>query len=156
MKKTYIIFLSLFILSFSSFGQGRKKIEFASSHSAPNSLDKMINEGNATINGKSVKSLEIVYDGDIEIFVNRLKLDLENVNAIIDGRFNKTIYFERFKKPEWSENKLTLKLQSISNGNHHMISITCTDNKKNDLLEYGSETQKKIIDYLDSKLVQKK
>ncbi|WP_298223654.1 hypothetical protein [Flavobacterium sp.] len=146
----------LYLYSVTVRAQGRKKIEFAASHSAPNNLDKMINEGNASENGKSLRSLEIVYDGDIEIFVNKLELDLGNVNPVIDGKLNKTIYFQRFKKPEWSENKLTLKLQSISNGNHHMISIVCTDNKKNDLLEYGSETQKKIIDYLENKLVSKK
>lgn len=156
MKKEYLIIISFLILSCATFAQGRKKIKFATSHSAPNNLDKMINEGNASELGKSIKSLEIVYDGDIEVFVNKLELDLGNVNPIIDGKLNKTIYFQRFKKPEWSENKLTLKLQSISNGNHHMISIVCTDNKKNDLLEYGSETQKKIMDYLESKLAVKK
>jgi len=155
MKK--IIFISFaFVLSQSLFAQGRTKFKFEASHSAPNNLDKMINEGTVSENGKTLKSLEIVYDGNIEIFVNKLKLDLGNVLALTDGKISKLIYFKRFKKIEWSENKLTIRLQSISNDGQHMISITCFDNRDNDLLRYGSESQQKIIQYLEEKLAPKK
>lgn len=153
MKKLIFLFLLISKISFSQNG----KLEFSITNSSGFISNRVISEGIAIIEkGIELKSLQIFYDGDINAFINRLKIDFGNDDTHHNGKISKLIFFRGIKKSDWTKNKFTLRISSLSNLNRHDITITCIDNKNNDLLEYGSETQLKIISYLEDKLRIKK
>ena len=149
MKIIYSILFSLF--AFITVAQN-KTIGYEISQSSPESYDKLINESTLTIGRNVYNAFSIVYDGDINAFVNKLKIDLKNVEIVSDEKTHKRIYFKNFRKFEWNGNKITLKFESISNLNRHMITIICFDDDNKDLLEPGSQTKEKIKQYLADRL----
>lgn len=105
-----------------------------------------------TVNGKPVKILSIIFDGNIDVFINKMKLTLGNEEIQTEGKIQNSIIFKNFKKPEWSENKIILTFHSITNLGRNAITITCFDTKKNDLLEFDSQSHMKIKTYFESML----
>ena len=149
--KMKLITLILIILSNIVVAQN-KTVEYTYTTSQPVATDSLINNGNFSDNGKLFKSFVIVFDGDENRFVNKLKLELQNVEEIRNKPSTKKIYFSRFKKPEWSDSKITLLYESSSFENRHMITIICYDNKDRDLLEENSQSKVEIKKYLQEKL----
>ncbi|MFT3795711.1 hypothetical protein [Flavobacterium sp.] len=128
-------------------------IGYSISQTKPLTTDEVVNQATFTEDGIEKKAFRIVYDGSITTLVNKLKIGLGNEDVKSDAVTHKVIYFKKFKRPEWSDQKITLRFESLSNGNRHLISIVCTDSEGVDLLEFGSESQQKIKRYLESLLV---
>lgn len=114
----------------------------------PTAKDRVVYEGTASENGYPSHAFIIYYNGDISNVINQLKKDLGRGEVILDNSTNHQIVFKKIVKPEWSENKMNMKFNAFSNKEQHTITITCMDNKKNDYLKPGSESQKKIKAYL--------
>ncbi len=143
-----ILLLCLFV----NFAIGQNKpVDYKYTTSQPLTTDKLINDGEFSDNGKLIKSLTIVYDGDINRFSNKLCFDLGNVDIVSNHPHLKTIYFRKFKRADWSENKLTVFFQSQSFQARNMVTFTCVDNKGNDCLA-DPITKQKIITYLEEVL----
>ncbi|MGC4022259.1 MAG: hypothetical protein QM734_10090 [Cyclobacteriaceae bacterium] len=140
-----LVFLSNWCL-----GQNNSPVSSVS-QSAFKETDKVINEGTANENGSVVNSYVIVFNGDIVKLIDRLRQDFGKKGLTIHENItNRQIEFKKITKPEWTEKKINFGFSSISNRDRHLITITCTDNKKNDYLTPGTETQKKIKAYLQS------
>lgn len=103
-----------------------------------------------TENGKPTKILKIIFDGNIEVFINKMKLTLGNEEIKTEGKIINSIIFKNFKKPEWSKNKIILTFHSITNLGRNAVTVTCFDTKKNDLLEFDSQSHMKIKTYFES------
>lgn len=103
-----------------------------------------------TVNGKPTNILSIIFDGNIDVFINKMKLSLGNEEIQSEGKIINSILFKKFKKTEWSENKITLTFLSTTNSSRNAITITCFDSKGNDLLEFDSLSNIKIKTYFDS------
>ena len=103
-----------------------------------------------TVNGKPTKIMDIIFDGNIELFINKMKLSLGNEEIKTEGKVINWIIFKNFKKPEWSENKIILSFSSTTNLNRNAIVVTCFDSKGNDLLEFDSQSHIKIKTYFES------
>jgi len=121
-----------------------KPVGWTYTTSQPVATDSLINNGNFSDNGKLYKSFVIVFDGDENRFVNKLKLELQNVEEIRNKPGTKKFYFRKFKKPEWSDGKITLLYDSSSFGNRHMITIVCYDNKDRDYWKTILNLRKKL------------
>jgi hypothetical protein len=146
-----ITYLALFLVNICVAQE--KIVGYTYTTSQPVATDSLINSGNFSDNGKPLKSFVIVFNGDINRFVNKLKLDLQNVDEIRNKPGTKKIYFRKFKKPEWSDGKITLLLESSSFENRHIVTIVCTDNKDHDLLEENSPSKIEIKKYLAENLI---
>jgi hypothetical protein len=110
-----------------------------------------VNVAAGTENGKPTKILRIIFDGDIEVFINKMKLSLGNDEIKTEGKTHNSIIFKNFNKPEWSENKIILTFFSTSNlSSRNAVTITCFDSKGNDLLEFDSQSNMKIKTYFES------
>ena len=94
--------------------------------------------------------MQIIFDGNIEVFINKMKLALGNGNIKTEGEIINSIIFKKFKEPDWSENEIILTFNSVSNSNRNYITITCFDSKGNDLLEFDSLSNMKIKTYFES------
>lgn len=103
-----------------------------------------------TVNGKPTKIMQIIFDGNIEVFINKMKLSLGNGEIKTEGKIINSIIFKNFNKPEWSENKIILNFNSTTNLNRNFIIITCFDGKGIDLLEFDSQSHIKIKTYFES------
>lgn len=109
-----------------------------------------VNITSGTVNGKPTKIMQIIFDGNIEVFINKMKLALGNGNIKTEGEIINSIIFKKFKEPDWSENEIILTFNSVSNSNRNYITITCFDSKGNDLLEFDSLSNMKIKTYFES------
>lgn len=114
----------------------------------PTGKDRVVSEGTVSKNGYPSHAFMIYYNGDISNVINKLKKDLGKGEVIINNSTNREILFRKIVRPEWSENKINMTFASISNKEQHAITITCMDNKKNDYLKPGTESQKKIKAYV--------
>lgn len=103
-----------------------------------------------TRNGKPAQIMHIIFDGNIEVVINKMKLSLGNGEIKTEGKINNSIVFKNFNKPEWSENKIILNFNSTTNLNKNFITIICFDSKGNDLLEFESQSHMKIKTYFES------
>jgi hypothetical protein len=109
--------------------------------------DNVVREASANENGSVSNGLMIDYKGDISRLIGRLRKDLGKGEVILENVTHRNITFKKVIKPEWTENKINVKFTSTSNGERHIITITCKDNKKNDYLIRGTDSQKKIKAY---------
>ncbi|NDP28651.1 MAG: hypothetical protein GZ087_14705 [Flavobacterium sp.] len=105
-----------------------------------------------TVNAKPTKILSIIFDGNIEEFINKMKLSLGNAEITTEGKFVNSIIFKNFKKPEWSEDKIILTFSSTTNLGRNAVVVTCFDSTGNDLLELESKSNMKIKTYFESLL----
>lgn len=105
-----------------------------------------------SVNGKPTKIMQIIFDGNIELFINTMKLSLGNGEIKTEGKIINSIIFKNFKNLEWSENKIILTFSSTTNLNRNAALITCFDSKGNDLLEFDSQSHMKIKTYFESLL----
>lgn len=109
-----------------------------------------VSVASGTVNGKHTKILSIIFDGNIDVLINKMKLSLGNEEIQSEGKIINSILFKNFKKTEWSENKITLTFLSTTNLSRNAITITCFDSKRNDLLEFDSQSHMKIKTYFES------
>lgn len=147
MKKVYLLAF-LISIQFSVGQSNTTSSSTATSNLVP--IEYGVKVVSGSVNGKPTKILHIIFDGNIELFLNKMKLSLGNENIQTEGKINNTILFKHFKKPEWSKNKITLTFTSTSYLGRNAISITCFDSKGNDLLEFDSESNRKIKTYFES------
>jgi len=145
MKKILVIALICFLNS----SKAQTKIVFRSVTAAPSSTRELIKNVIVNENGERSNGFQIVYNGDINKIITKLNSDLGNIEVEADRPTNKVIFFRKFKNPDWSDKKLTLKLESTSNSNIHMITLRCFDNKGIDCLEFGKESREKIKSYFE-------
>jgi hypothetical protein len=99
--------------------------------------------------------MHILFDGDIEVFINKMKLSLGNEEIKTEGKIINSILYKNFKKLKWSENNIILTFSSVTNLNRNALTITCFDSKGNDLLEFDSQSNMKIKTYFESILPKK-
>jgi hypothetical protein len=109
-----------------------------------------VSVASGTVNRKPTKIMHIIFDGNIDVFINKMKLSLGNERIQSKGKIINSIIFKNFKKPEWSENKIILTFSSVTNLNRNAVTITCFDSKGNDLLEFDSQSHIKIKTYFES------
>ncbi len=128
----------------------------SSSSAVYKETDKRINEATHTNNdGKKVGALMFAYEGNFGQFMVMLSDSLGKPVTVLESGTTKEVEFQRFTKPNWSDKKITFVLRVTSNGNKHLIFVTCKDNKRNDLLAVDSETLPKIKTFLLSLLDKK-
>jgi hypothetical protein len=120
------------------------------SSTTPAPIEFGVSVASGTVNGKHTKILSIIFDGNIDVLINKMKLSLGNEEIQSEGKIINSILFKNFKKTEWSENKITLTFLSTTNLSRNAITITCFDSKRNDLLEFDSQSHMKIKTYLES------
>ncbi len=144
-------YLSFLIILFSTtiFAQ-TNTIGSGKSSKTPVPFEFGVRVASGTVNGKPTKIMDIIFDGNIELFINKMKLSLGNEEIKTEGKVINWIIFKNFKKPEWSENKIILSFSSTTNLNRNAIVVTCFDSKGNDLLEFDSQSHIKIKTYFES------
>jgi hypothetical protein len=145
-----IVFLLAFIISTQLSLAQTNTICSSISSTTPVPFEFGINVASGTVNGKPTKILKIIFDGNIEVFINKMKLSLGNEKIQTEVKTQNSIIFKNFKKPEWSENKIILTFFSASNLTMNAITITCFDSKGNDLLEFFRQSNMKIKTYFES------
>ncbi|ELR73686.1 hypothetical protein C900_02090 [Fulvivirga imtechensis AK7] len=113
-----------------------------------------INEGFSS-NSKTGAShaLMVNLNGDIEQLISHLQKDFAKKGSytVNDGT-NRDLFFYNILIPGLGEEKATFNLRSISNGNKHIITITCRGKKKKDFLKKGSDSQPVVREYLEGVL----
>lgn len=144
------IFLLLFIISIQLSIAQTNTIYSSTSSTTPVSFEFGVKVTSGTVNGKPTKILSIIFDGNINVFINKMKLTLGNEEIQTEGKIENSIIFKNFKKPEWSENKIILTFHSTTNLDRNAITVTCFDSKGNDLLEFDSQSYMKIKTYFES------
>ena len=118
------------------------------SHTATRYRENQINEGVATKGKTAVHCLMVIYTGDIDNLIKQLSSDLGRLEIVHEDPTYRQLDIKNIKRPEWSEKRLVLGFAAHSNGDRHMINITCTDFKGYDYLMPKSDTQVKIKAYL--------
>lgn len=144
------VFLLAFIISIQLGAAQSDTICSSMSPATPVPFEFGVKVASGTVNGKPTKILNIIFDGNIDLFINKMKLTLGNEQIQAEGKTRNSIIFINFKKPEWSNNKITLTFHSITNLNRNAVTITCFDSKGNDLLEFDSQSHMKIKTYFES------
>jgi len=144
-------YLSFLIILFSTtiFAQ-TNTIGSGKSSKTPVPFEFGVRIASRTVNGKPTKIMQILFDGNIDLFINKMKVALGNEEIQSEGKVTNSIIFKNFKKPEWSENKIILTFSSTTNLNRNFITIICFDSKGNDLLEFDSQSHIKIKTYFES------
>ena len=144
------LFLLLFVISVQLSVAQTNTVCSSLPSTTPVPIEFGVRIASGTVNGKPTKIMHILFDGNVEVFINKMKLSLGNEEIKTEGEVLNSIIFKNFKKPEWSENKIMLKFSSVTNLNRNAITITCVDNKGNDLLEFDSKSHMKIKTYFES------
>ena len=144
------VFLLAFIISIQLSVAQTNTICSSTSSTTPVPFEFGVTVASGTVNGKPTKILSIIFDGNIDLFINKMKLSLGNEEIQSEGKIINSILFKHFKKPEWSENKINLTFLSTTNLSRNAITITCFDSKGNDLLEFDSKSNRKIKTYFES------
>ena len=144
------VFLLAFIISIQLSVAQTNTICSSTSSTTPVPFEFGVTVASGTVNGKPTKILSIIFDGNIDVFINKMKLSLGNEEIQSEGKIINSILFKHFKKPEWSENKINLTFLSTTNLSRNAITITCFDSKGNDLLEFDSKSNRKIKTYFES------
>jgi hypothetical protein len=144
------VFLLAFIISIQLSVAQTNTICSSTSSTTPVPFEFGVTVASGTVNGKPTKILSIIFDGNIDLFINKMKLSLGNEEIQSEGKIINSILFKHFKKPEWSENKINLTFLSTTNLGRNAITITCFDSKGNDLLEFDSKSNRKIKTYFES------
>lgn len=147
MKNVYLL---AFIISIQLSVAQTNTICSSISPATPAPFEFGVKVASGTENGKPTKILSIIFDGNIEVFINKMKLSLGNEQIQTEGKIQNSIIFKNFKKPEWSENKIILTFFSTTNLGRNAITMTCWDSKGNDLLEFDSQSHIKIKTYFES------
>ncbi len=146
------LFLLLFIISIQLSIAQTNTIYSSTSSTTLVPFEFGIKVASGSVNGKPTKILSIIFDGNVEVFINKMKLSLGNEQIQNEGKIRNSIIFKNFKKPEWSENKIILTFFSTTNLGRNAVTVTCLDSKGNDLLEFDSQSHIKIKTYFESLL----
>lgn len=98
-------------------------------------------------------ALMINLNGDIDQFISLLQKDFgKKCTYTLNDDINRILLFNNILIEELGEEKIKFNLSSISNGNRHIITITCSGKKKKDFLRKGTESHPVIKKYLESVL----
>lgn len=143
-------FLLAFLISIQLSLAQTNTVSSSISSTTPVPFEFGVNVASGTVNGKPTKILSIIFDGNIDVFINKMKLTLGNEEIQTEGKIQNSIIFKNFKKPEWSENKIILTFHSTTNLGRNAITLTCFDSKGNDLLKFDSLSYMKIKTYFES------
>ena len=136
----FILFLFLNLSCLTLFGQ--------------NESNYKINEGFSSNSQTGAShALMINLEGDIEKLISNLQNDFNKKGLyVINEGPNKNLIFNNINISGLGEEKIKFSLSSISNGNKHVITVTCRGKKRKDFLMKGSESQPIIKKYLEGML----
>jgi len=122
----------------------------STSSTTPAPIEFGVRIASGTVNGKPTKILSNIFDGNIDVFINKMKLSLGKDEIKTEDNVLNSIIFKNFKKPEWSENKIILTFSSTTNLRRNAVVVSCFDSKGNDLLEFDSQSHMKIKTYFEN------
>ncbi len=114
-----------------------------------------INEATWSSGKVKYHSLAIIFNGDIEIFLNNIRKEFGREQVRTQSGVSSHFEFLKKQKEEWDSEKFDINVWIISNESRHIINVVClTLNDQRDLLVPHTAAQRKIVEFISSSFKQ--